>query len=361
MDRTAPSLGYRPLSAVEAAWLHERLRGPLDLSTATRFAVSLERRDGLTRDETERLLRAWREEYEGRLTEWGAWKELFHALLRHGHEEAWEIVGTLGSRAAGVLSRVPSERGLAVVRGIALAGSRVTVHAWLALHRSLHEPDAVHAAAALAAELAAHDLPKTSLHGLRDALIEAVTADWRRETGANHQAGRSYAGLAAVRFATDERLPHALRVLSAEAARDRVDHVREEALRPGQTVFTGIDPADVLAAVARYEAVRDGLLSTAGLRKRYEHGSIGDRSGASHAPLHRIHARARRAEEGATRRQRDVPGPGPWQLGGHDGGHEHTGQAGEEQEASDPSALRRGGGNPPRQEYGRQGSGEHEK
>ncbi|GGU01134.1 MULTISPECIES: hypothetical protein [Streptomyces] len=264
VDRTAPSLGYRPLSAVEAAWLHERLRGPLDLSAATRFAVSLERRDGLTRDETERLLRAWREEYEGRLTEWGAWEELFHALLRHGHEEAWEIVGTLGSRAAGVLSRVPSERGLAVVRGVALAGSRVTVHAWLALHRSLHEPDAVQAAAALAAELAAHDLPKTSLHGLRDALIEAVTADWRRETGANHHAGRSYAGLAAVRFATDERLPRALRVLSADAARDRVDHVREEALRPGQTVFTGLDPADVLAAVARYEAVRDGLLSTTG-------------------------------------------------------------------------------------------------
>ncbi|MGW4231426.1 hypothetical protein ACWEF9_19380 [Streptomyces sp. NPDC004980] len=264
VDRTGPSLRYRPLSSVEAAWLHERLHDPLRLSDATRFAVSLERRDGLTSDETERLLCAWREEYEGRLAEWGAWRELLHALLRHGLDEAWEIVTALGSRTAPVLSRVPSERSLAVVRGIALTGDRGTVHAWLTLHRSLREPDAVRAAAALAAEVAAHDLPESSLRGLYQALIGAVTGDWRRRTGADHRAGQSYAALAAVRLSTDEQLPRSLRVLAADAARDQLDLVRQEALRPGRTVLPGTGPDEVLAAVDRYEAARGELLSGTG-------------------------------------------------------------------------------------------------
>ncbi|MGW8889006.1 hypothetical protein [Streptomyces sp. NPDC055749] len=276
VDRTTPSLRYRPLSPVEAAWLHERLRAAPDLSAATRFAISLERRDELTPDETVRLLRAWREEYEGRPEKWVAWRELLHALLRHGREEAWEIVAVLGSPAAGVLPRVPSERGLAVAREAALGGDRGTVHAWLALHRSLREPDAVRAAIALAAELAAHDVPETSLRGLCGALTEVVTTDWRRETGANYRTGRSFAALSAVRFATDERLPRALRVLAAEAARDRVDLLRQEALLPGQTALAGIPNPDVLAAVDRYEAARDELLSGTGPDLTAYEGSLGD-------------------------------------------------------------------------------------
>ncbi|MFI0983693.1 hypothetical protein [Streptomyces exfoliatus] len=267
VDRSVSPLRYRPLSPVEAAWLHERLADAQDLAAATRFAVSLERRDGLTPDETERLLRAWRAEYEGRLTAWGAWAELLHALLRHGHAEAWEAVDALGvgdPRVAAVVSRMPSERGLAVVREAALAGHRAPVHAWLALHRSLREPDAVRAAASLAVELAAHDAPETSLHGLYGALIGAVTADWRREAGAGYHEGRSYAGLAAVRLATDEGLPRVLRVLAADAAREQVEHVREEALRSGQSELHGVGTAEVLAAVDRYEAARDGLLSGTG-------------------------------------------------------------------------------------------------
>ncbi|WP_328664093.1 hypothetical protein [Streptomyces sp. NBC_00328] len=264
VDRSGPSLRYRPLSPAEAAWLHERLRDPLDLSAATRFVVSLERREELTPDETDRLLTAWRLEREGPPTEWRAWRELLHALLRHGRAEAWELVADLGAGASGVLRQVPSERGLAVVRECSLAGDRASVHSWLALHRSLREPDAVRAAAGLAAELAVSVAPETSLRGLYDALIGAVTADWRRETGADHRAGLSYAALAAVRFGTDERLPHALRVLAAGAARDQVDLVREEALRPGGSVLVGTDTSEVLAALARYEAVRDGLLSGTG-------------------------------------------------------------------------------------------------
>lgn len=264
VDRSGPSLRYRPLSPAEAAWLHERLRDPLDLSAATRFVVSLERREELTPDETDRLLTARRLEREGPLTEWRAWRELLHALLRHGRAEAWELVADLGAGASDVLRQVPSERGLAVVRECSLAGDRASVHSWLALHRSLREPDAVRAAADLAAALATSGAPETSLRGLYDALIGAVTADWRRETGADHHAGLSYAALSAVRFGTDERLPHALRVLAADAARDQVDLVREEALRPGGTVLVGTDTTEVLAALARYETVRDGLLSGTG-------------------------------------------------------------------------------------------------
>ncbi|MFF6869807.1 hypothetical protein [Streptomyces sp. NPDC012450] len=276
VDRGAPFLRYRPLSPAEAAWLHERLRGPLVLSAATRFAVSLERRDGLTPDETERLLRAWREEYAGRPAEWSAWRELLHALLRHGSEEAWEVVADLGPRAAPVLARVPSERGLAVVREAALAGDRAAVHAWLALHRALREPDAVRAAAALAAGLEAHGAPEASSRGLHQALVGAVTNDWRRETGADHGAGLSWSALTAVRLSTDERLPRALRVLAADAARDRAELVREEALRPGGGTFSGADADDVLAAVDRYEAARDGLLSGTGPDLTASEGALGD-------------------------------------------------------------------------------------
>ncbi|KQX86310.1 MULTISPECIES: hypothetical protein [unclassified Streptomyces] len=276
LDRTTAPFRYRPLSAAEAAWLHERLRAPFSLSDATRFAVSLERRDELTPDETELLLRAWREEYEGRLAEWPAWKELLHALLRHGDEEAWEIIAALGSRAAEVLPRVPSERGLATARAFALGGDRAAVRPWLALHRSLREPDAIRATAAIAAELEAHDVPESSLRGLHDALTGAVTSDWRRETGEAYRAGRSYAALATVRLALDERLPRALRALAADAARDRVDLVREEALRPGAAPLAGTDTSEVLADVARYEAARDGLLSGTGPDLTASEGSLGD-------------------------------------------------------------------------------------
>lgn len=276
LNRSAPFLQYRPLTPAEAGWLHDRLSAPLDLAAATRFAVSLERRDGLTPDETERLLRAWRREHGERLAEWAAWRELLHALLRQGHEEAWEIVAALGSPTAGVLRQVPSERALAVVRGFALAGDRGTVHDWLALHRSLHEPDAVRAAVALAAELTASDTPASALRELYDALVAGVTTDWRRETRADHHAGLRHAALSAVRFSTDERLPHALRVLAAGAAVDHVDLVREEALRSGPSALVGVEAAEVMAAVDRYEAARDGLLSGTGPDLTAYEGALGD-------------------------------------------------------------------------------------
>ncbi len=273
---------YRPLSPGESGWLHERLDGAADLADATRFAIALERRDGLTSDQAVRLHRAWAEEYDGRLVRWTGWRELLHALLRHGREEAWDTVAALGPPAAGVVAEVPSERGLEVVRAYALTGVPGAVYAWLKLQRALREPDAVQAVIALAAELDAHDAPEAALRALAAALTGAVTADWRRETGTDAFAGRSYAALLAVRFATDDRLPRALRVLFAQTARDHVDLVREAALRaepaalPGTAHGADTDPptttatayvtdrADVLAAIERYEAARDGLLSGSG-------------------------------------------------------------------------------------------------
>ncbi|MFK3732395.1 hypothetical protein ACI2LJ_19245 [Streptomyces sp. NPDC088090] len=269
LDRSAAGPRYRPLAPAESAWLHERLDGPLD-PAAARCAVALERRDGLTSEEAERLLRAWRAAHPGRPEKWTGWRELLRALLRHGHEEAWETVAALGPAAADVVAGVPSARGLAVVRAWVFAGERDAAPAWLALHRSLHEPDAVRAAAALAAELAAGDAPESALRGLYTGLVGAVLRDWRQETGAGPLAGRSYADLAAVRFATDERLPRALRVLAAASARERVELVRERLLSSGPPPdgagATALvpDPASARAALDRYEAAADGLLSGTG-------------------------------------------------------------------------------------------------
>ncbi|MEU3606687.1 hypothetical protein AB0E83_14765 [Streptomyces sp. NPDC035033] len=276
LDRGAPVLRYRPLSAAEAAWLHARLAGPLDLASATPFADALERRDALTPDETRRLLRAWRERHPDRPAEWTGHRNLLHALLRHGHEEAWEAVAALGPGAAGVLASVPSERALATVRGFALAGDRAAVHAWLRLHRALREPGAVPAAAALAADLAAHDAPEGSLRGLYDALAGALTTDWREETGSGHHPGRSYTALTAVRLATDERLPRPLRVLAAAAADEQAERVREQALGGPEGALPAVRPADALAAVTRFEAARDDLLAGTGPDLTAPEGALGD-------------------------------------------------------------------------------------
>ncbi|MFB7358596.1 hypothetical protein [Streptomyces gardneri] len=278
VDRTRLPFVHRPLTAAEAAWLHDRLRDPLDPSATARFVVSLERRDALTAEETRRLLDAWRERYADRLADWDAWRAVLHALLRHHHEEAWDVVASLGARAADVLGEVPSERGLAVLRDLAVpaelavlgdpgrAGDRATITAWLTAHRAVREPDPVRAAAELAAELAAHGTSEAAMRALAVALTGAVTADRRRATGGDYATDRLFRALAGVRFSTDERLPRALRVAIAGLARDDVDHVREAAVRlgPAYTDATGTDTAEALAAVDRYKAARDELLAGTG-------------------------------------------------------------------------------------------------
>ncbi|MET9673138.1 hypothetical protein ABZY68_08585 [Streptomyces sp. NPDC006482] len=266
VDRTRLPYRYRPLTAPEAAWLHDRLREPVDLAEVSRFVTSLERRDALTYDETDGLLRVWREEYAGRLAAWDAWRGLLHALLRHDHADAWDVVTAVGPQAAGVLGEVPSERGLTVLRGLGQGGDRAAIVPWLTAYRAVREPDAVQAAAFLAAELTAHGAPETAMRALATALTGAVTADRRQATGADYQTGRRFSALAAVRFSTDERLPRELRVCLAETARDGLAHVREDAARlgPAYTDATGTDPAEALAAADRYEAVRDELLAGTG-------------------------------------------------------------------------------------------------
>ncbi|QNS07922.1 hypothetical protein [Streptomyces xanthii] len=264
LDRSRHPSTYRPLSPSQADWLHARLADPLDLAAATPFAVSLERRDALTPDETERLLHAWQAAYPGRLADWEAWDDLLHALLRQDHAQAWAIVDALGARASDTLTEVPSERGLAAVREFALAGERSAVRDWLTLYRAFEEPDAVRAAVRIAAELAAHDAPEASLRSLRSALTGALTAGWREETGAGYRVQQLYAGLMDVRCATDPRLPRDLRVLAAHAVHDRVDLVREAVLRPEGSVFTGVDTVEVLADLDRFAEAVEGLLAGAG-------------------------------------------------------------------------------------------------
>ncbi|MCI4039613.1 hypothetical protein [Streptomyces sp. TRM75563] len=261
---------YDPLTAAEECWLHDRLAGPVDLAAADRFAGPLERRRALTPDETARLLSAWRETYAGRLTAWRGWRFVLLALLRQEHPEAWEVAAELGADASHALAAQPSPRSLELLRAWALTGDDGAVRGWFRAHHALRAPDPVRAAAALSEELTAHTAPETAQTSLLHALREAVTD----EPGARPLAADAFFPLllATVRFATDDRLPRPLRVAAAKAAADTAGRVREAAGR----LTDAAEAADALAAVERYETVRDDLLAGTGPDLTGYGGGLGD-------------------------------------------------------------------------------------
>ncbi|MFE6986487.1 hypothetical protein [Streptomyces griseus] len=264
---------YDPLTAAEERWLHDRLAGPVDLAAADRFAAPLEHRQALTPDETARLLAAWRETYAGRLTAWRGWRSVLPALLRQEHPEAWEVAAELGPDAAYDLAAHPSPRSLELLRAWALTGDDGAVRGWFRAHHALREPDPVRAAAALSEELTAHTAPETVQTSLLHALREAVT-DERRTTPRPPTSDAFFPLLLAttVRFATDDRLPRPLRVAAAKAAADTTGRVREAAGR----LTDAAEAADALAAVERYETVRDDLLAGTGPDLTGYEGGLGD-------------------------------------------------------------------------------------
>ncbi|MFJ5867412.1 hypothetical protein ACIQEY_23780 [Streptomyces parvus] len=269
-SRSARSTEYEPLAPAEERWLHDRLSGPVDLDAAVRFTAPLEHRQALTPDETARLLSAWREAYAGRLTAWPGWRSVLPALLRQEHPEAWEVAAELGAEAAYALAAHPSPRSLELLRAWALTGDDNAVSGWFRAYHALREPDPARAAAALSAELTAHSAPETAQTGLLRALREAATdePDTRRST-----ADAFFPSLlTTIRFTTDDRLPRPLRVAAAKAADDTADRVREAAGRLPDTA----EAADALAAVDRYEAVRDGLLAGTGPDLTGYEGGLGD-------------------------------------------------------------------------------------
>nr|WP_103507757.1 hypothetical protein [Streptomyces sp. SM13] len=261
---------YDPLTAAEERWLHDRLAGPVDLAAADRFAGPLERRRALTPDETARLLSAWRETYAGRLTAWRGWRSVLLALLRQEHPEAWEVAAELGADASHALAAHPSPHSLELLRAWALTGDDGAVRGWFRAHHALRAPDPVRAAAALSEELTAHTAPETAQTSLLHALRDAVTD----EPGTRPLAADAFFPLllATVRFATDDRLPRPLRVAAAKAAADTAGRVREAAGR----LTDAAEAADALAAVERYETVRDDLLAGTGPDLTGYEGGLGD-------------------------------------------------------------------------------------
>ncbi|MFI1782569.1 hypothetical protein [Streptomyces rubiginosohelvolus] len=265
--RTARSTEYDPLAPAEERWLHDRLSGPVDLDAAVRFTAPLEHRQGLTPDETARLLSAWRETYAGRLAAWPGWRSVLPALLRQEHPEAWEVAAELGADAAYALAAHPSPRSLELLRTWALTGDEGAVRGWFRAHHALREPDPVRAAHALSEELTDGTAPEAAQTGLLYALREAVTD----EPETRRPAADAFFPLllATIRFATDDRLPRPLRVAAAKAAADTADRVREAAGRLP-------DAAEALAAVERYETVRDELLAGTGPDLTGYEGGLGD-------------------------------------------------------------------------------------
>ncbi|MFQ6850183.1 hypothetical protein AAIB46_04665 [Streptomyces sp. 35M1] len=268
--RTARSSEYDPLTAAEERWLHDRLSGPVDLDAAVRFAAPLEHRRALTPDETARLLPAWREAYAGRLTAWRGWRSVLPALLRQEHPEVWEVAAELGAEAAYALAEHPSPRSLELLRAWALTGDDGAVRGWFRAHHALHEPDPVRAAAALSEELTAHAAPEAAQTGLLRALREAVTDE--PDTRRSPAEAFFPLLLATIRCATDDRLPRPLRVAAATAAADTAGRVREAAGR----LTDAAEAADALAAVERYETVRDDLLAGTGRDLTGYEGGLGD-------------------------------------------------------------------------------------
>ncbi|MET8732332.1 hypothetical protein ABZV81_34940 [Streptomyces parvus] len=268
--RTARSSEYDPLTAAEERWLHDRLSGPVDLDAAVRFAAPLEHRRALTPDETARLLPAWRGTYAGRLTAWRGWRSVLPALLRQEHPEVWEVAAELGAQAAYALAEHPSPRSLELLRAWALTGDDGAVRGWFRAHHALREPDPVRAAAALSEELTAHAAPETAQTGLLRALREAVTDE--PDTRRSPAEAFFPLLLATIRCATDDRLPRPLRVAAATAAADPAGRVREAAGR----LTDAAEAADALAAVERYETVRDDLLAGTGPDLTGYEGGLGD-------------------------------------------------------------------------------------
>ncbi|MEU0624278.1 hypothetical protein ABZ329_25935 [Streptomyces rubiginosohelvolus] len=268
--RTARSTEYGPLAPAEERWLHDRLSGPVDLDAAVRFTAPLEHREALTPDETARLLSAWRETYAGRLTAWPGWRSVLPALLRQEHPEAWEVAAELGAEASYALAAHPSPRSLELLRAWAPTGDVGAVRGWFRAHHALREPDPVRAAHALSEELTDRTAPEAAQTALLHALRETVTD----EPDTRHPAADAFSPflLATIRFATDDRLPRPLRVAAAKAAADTADRVREAAGR----LTDAAEAAEVLAAVDRYEAAREGLLAGTGPDLTGYEGGLGD-------------------------------------------------------------------------------------
>ncbi|MGQ4728760.1 hypothetical protein ACUN3E_13985 [Streptomyces sp. Ju416(a)] len=269
-SRSTRATEYDPLTAAEERWLHDRLADPVDLDAAVHFTTPLERRRALTPDETARLLSAWRETYAGRLAAWRGWGSVLRALLRQEHPEAWDVAAELGTDAAYALAAHPSPRSLELLRAWALTGDDGAVRGWFRAHHALREPDPVRTAATLSEELTAHTAPETAQTGLLHALRKAVTDEPDTRT----PAGDAFFPLllATVRFATDDRLPRPLRVAAAKAATDTADRVREAAGR----LTDAAAAAEALAAVERYETVRDDLLAGTGPDLTGYEGGLGD-------------------------------------------------------------------------------------
>ncbi|MDQ0985147.1 hypothetical protein [Streptomyces sp. V2I9] len=272
------------LTAAEERWLHDRLAGPVELAGAEGFVTALEDRAALTEEETTRLLALWQQEYAGSPSSWRGWRPLLSALLRHGHPAARETADLIGPASSDHLADHPCERSEHALRARARAGHLAAIPGWFRVHRALHQPDPVLTARDLCGELTARDTPEGSTARLFTVLLGAITDDRRActPTGGGEHSDRAAADalqrLATVRFATDDRLPHALRVAAAQAAHDRVAHVREDAARlgPAYTDLTGATAADALAAADRYEAARDDLLSGTGPDLTGYEGALGD-------------------------------------------------------------------------------------
>ncbi|GAB3707970.1 WGR domain-containing protein [Mariniluteicoccus flavus] len=265
LDRRTPFFADPDPTPAETRWLKEFITVHDDLDTIAGVAGHPTRRRLLTIAELDGFVGRWLDSYADVPLDWEAGAETLINMLAVDHPRAWEVVDRAGRAADRVLIEFPSERSLEIVRAHALAGDAASLWPWLALQRSVAGGDALDAATVLYADLAAPANEPTpgNLRRLENAL--------RSELMDESHAAPPFIPVAALRIATDERLPAPLRRAAAYDADDELPRAREAA--------QGRD--DQMADIARrvtalFEEQRASLLAGSGPDLTQYEGGLAD-------------------------------------------------------------------------------------
>ncbi|WP_022910741.1 hypothetical protein [Aestuariimicrobium kwangyangense] len=207
IDHTARPLQFGPLTPPEEAWLFARWEESPDIEQAAPFVRALAMRQRLDEHLLSSLVAEWLDlEHPA---EWGAWRAVLVALLRQGHPAATTMILRLGVLADPVLAEVPTPGAVGALREHALA-QPVDLTPWLHSERVLSQVDLVDAALNLWHDLVGAGLAEQRASALAEALLTLTPPPFK-----------------ALKVATDERLPLAVRRGVAQTAKESLAHAEE--------------------------------------------------------------------------------------------------------------------------------------
>lgn len=258
---------YRPLTAAEQAWLHERMTERSDVDSAAGYLTALELRDQLTRQEAERFGDDWRTRYDGRLKTFPAWRLLFHACVRHDLPLAWESLDALGESGWEVLGEVPTEYARRLLHDAALGGNTAAIEPWLQVAAVL-DGGATEVIPLIVGEVAAAGPQDAETW---DALALAVMRQFP-------VADSQVVPVKSIRFSLDEQFPRPLRQAFARRTGNDLPALRERiaTLAADAELTPGITASQALSDIDEFRVGVDELLAGSGpVLTGYEGGLTG--------------------------------------------------------------------------------------